>query len=208
MAADVEERSRYVPGAVPLFPERLTTERLLLRCWDPADAPALRAAIDASLVQLQEWLPWAVTEPSPVEELASRLREFQERFRAHQEWTFALLDLRTGALLGGAGVHRRAAADALEIGYWLRVEATGRGLATEAVRALTRLALGPGGVERVEIRCDPRNVRSIAVARRAGFRHLATLPGDTTTPSGAPRDTLVWERRYLEEPDGPAAGGG
>jgi RimJ/RimL family protein N-acetyltransferase len=108
---------------------------------------------------------------------------------------FALLDLRTGALLGGAGLHRRAAADALEIGYWLTVEARGRGLATEAVMALARLALGPAGAARVEIRCDPRNERSIAVARRAGFRHLRTLTGDTTTPVGEPRDTMVWERR-------------
>lgn len=193
---------------MPRFPERLTTERLKLRCWEPEDAPALRAAIDASLVQLREWLPWAMTEPSPVEEVAARLRDFRERFRADEEWMFAVLDLLTGAVLGGAGLHRRAATDALEIGYWLGVEATGRGLATEAVLALARLALGPGGVARVEIRCDPRNVRSIAVARRAGFRYLTTLPGDTTTPSGAPRDTMVWERRYFAEPDSPATGGG
>ncbi|HET9038071.1 MAG TPA: GNAT family N-acetyltransferase, partial [Myxococcaceae bacterium] len=141
--ADLEERSGYAPGAVPRFPECLTTERLQLRCWEPEDAPALRGAIDGSLVQLREWLPWALTEPSPVEELASRLRDFRERFRAHQEWMFALLDLGTGALLGGAGLHRRAAADALEIGYWLTVEARGRGLATEAVLALTHLALAP-----------------------------------------------------------------
>jgi len=190
---------------VPRFPERLATDRLQLRCWEPEDAPALRAAIDASLVRLREWLPWAMTEPSPVEELAARLRDFRERFRADEEWTFAVLDLRTGAVLGGAGLHRRAATDALEIGYWLGVEATGRGLATEAVLALARLALGPGGVARVEIRCDPRNVRSIAVARRAGFRYLSR---DTTTPSGAPRDTMVWERRYFAEPDSPATGGG
>ncbi len=73
--------------------------------------------------------------------------------------------------------------------------------------AITRLALELGGVERVEIRCDPRNIRSIAVARRAGFRHLTTLERDTTTPSGAPRDTMVWER-YFEDPDTPAVGGG
>jgi RimJ/RimL family protein N-acetyltransferase len=206
--ADLRERSDYAPGGVPGFPERFTTERLQLRCWDPEDAPALRAAIDGSLLQLREFLPWAMTEPSPIEELASRLRDFRERFRAHQEWMFALLDLRTGALLGGAGLHRRAAADALEIGYWLTVEARGRGLATEAVLALTRLALGPGGVSRVEIRCHPRNLPSIAVARRAGFQYLAMLPEDTTTPSGAPRDTLVWERRYFPEPATPATGGG
>ncbi len=197
---------------MPSIPEPLVTERLLLRCWEPSDAPALRAALDASLGQLRDWLPWAVTEPSPVEELAARLDGFRERFRAGEDWPFAILDRPTGAVLGGAGLHRRAAADALEIGYWLRVEAVGRGLATEVVDALARAALEHGGVDRVEIRCDPRNLRSVAVARRAGFRHLRTLTGDTLTPAGEPRDTMLWERRrpsrHFPEPDGPAAGGG
>ncbi len=197
---------------MPPIPERLTTERLLVRCWEPSDAPALRVALDASLGQLRDWLPWAVNEPAPVEELAARLESFRERFRAGEDWAFAVLDRTTGAVLGGAGLHRRAAADALEVGYWLRVEAVGRGLATEVVNALARAALEHGAVDRVEIRCDPRNVRSVAVARRAGFRHLRTLTGDALTPSGEPRDTMVWERRqpgrHFPEPEGPAAGGG
>ena len=190
------------------IPERITTDRLLLRCWEPADAPALRAAIDASLDDLREWLPWAIAEPTPVEELAIRLEGFAHRFRVGDEWAFGVLDLHGGEVLGGAGLHRREAPDALEIGYWLRADAVGRGLATEAVEALARVALGTGAVTRVEIRCDPRNTRSIAVARRAGFRHLRTLVAHTTTPAGEPRDTMVWERCYLPEPETPPTEGG
>jgi RimJ/RimL family protein N-acetyltransferase len=119
-----------------------------------------------------------------------------------------VFDLGRGEVLGGAGLHRREAADALEIGYWLRANAGRRGLATEAVEALTRIALAPGDLTRVEIRCDPRNVRSIAVARRAGFRHLRTLIADASTPRGEPRDTMVWERCYFPDPDAPPAAGG
>jgi len=190
------------------IPERITTDRLLLRCWEPADAPALRAAIDASLEQLREWLPWAVGEPTPVEELAIRLEGFAYRFRTGDQWAFGVFDLHGGEVLGGAGLHRREAPDALEIGYWLRADAVGLGLATEAVEALARVALGPTGVTRVEIRCDPRNTRSIAVARRAGFRHLRTLVAHSTTPAGETRDTMVWERGYLLDPAIPATAGG
>ena len=193
---------------MPSIPGRITTERLLLRCWEPSDAPALRAAIDASLDQLREWLPWAIAEPTPVEELAIRLEGFAHRFRAGEDWAFGVFDLRSGEVLGGAGLHRREAPDALEIGYWLRAGAGGRGLATEAVEALARIALAPGGEGRVEIRCDPRNVRSIAVARRAGFRHLRTIVAGASTPGGQPRDTMVWERRYFPDPDAPPAAGG
>ena len=194
------------------IPERITTDRLMVRCWEPSDAPALRSAIDASLGQLRSWLPWAVTEPSPLEELGARLEGFRERFRAGEDWAFAVLDRASGGVLGGAGLHRRAAADALEIGYWLRVEAVGHGYATEVVEALARAALEHGGVERVEIRCDPRNARSVAVARRAGFRHVTTLAAEARSPEGQPRDTMIWERRapgrHFPEPVGPADGGG
>lgn len=151
-------------------------------------------------------------EPSPVSALAERLRRFGETFRAGEEWPFGVFDRDTGSILGGAGLHRRKGPGALEIGYWLRVEAGGRGYASEAVEALGMAALEHGGVDHVEIRCDPRNVRSIAVARRAGFRHVKTLVGDALSPSGAPRDTMVWVRsapgHHFAEPDGPAAGGG
>ena len=146
--------------------ERITTVRLVLRCWLPDDAPALRTAIDPSLPQLREWLPWTQAEPTPVEDLAKRLAAFRERFLAGEDWTFGLFDAATGTVLGGAGLHTRIAPDALEIGDWLCTGATGRGLASEAVEALTRAAL-EHGVRRVEIRCDPRNVRSVAVALRA-----------------------------------------
>jgi RimJ/RimL family protein N-acetyltransferase len=176
------------------IPARLVTERLLLRCWEPEDAPALREAIDGSLDLLRQWLPWAMGEPSPVEEVAERLSRFRETFRAGKDWAFAVLDLGTGSVLGGAGLHRREGPGALEIGYWLRREALGHGYTTEAVEALARAALEHGGVERVEIRCDPANVGSIEVARRTGFRHVVTLVRNARTPAGEPRDTMVWER--------------
>ena len=42
----------------------LETERLVLRCWRPSDAPLLRDAVDSSLDHLREWMPWAEDEPS------------------------------------------------------------------------------------------------------------------------------------------------
>jgi hypothetical protein len=35
--------------------ERIESERLVIRCWHPDDAPALKDAIDSSLGQLREW---------------------------------------------------------------------------------------------------------------------------------------------------------
>ena len=48
------------------LPDRIDTERLVLRRWRPADAPLLKAAVDASLTHLRPWTPWAVAEPTPL----------------------------------------------------------------------------------------------------------------------------------------------
>jgi RimJ/RimL family protein N-acetyltransferase len=80
----------------------------------------------------------------------------------------------------------------LELGYWLRTDATGKGLATEAAAALTQAAfteLRPG---RIEIRCDPKNLHSARIPKRLGFRLEKILNADTLTPAGEPRDTMVW----------------
>jgi RimJ/RimL family protein N-acetyltransferase len=60
--------------------------------------------------------------------------------------------------------------------------------------------------QRVEIRCDPRNVKSMNVPRRLGYRHVQTLREDTVPPGGAARDTMVWsmsaEDRAARRPSG------
>ncbi len=96
-------------------------------------------------------------------------------------------------LLGGAGLHPNIGADGLEIGYWIGAAHTRRGYATEAARALTQVAFTAPSIERVQIRCDPRNVPSAGVPRRLGFRHIETLSANTITPTGASRDTMVWQ---------------
>jgi RimJ/RimL family protein N-acetyltransferase len=56
-----------------------------------------------------------------------------------------------------------------EIGYWIAAAARGKGVATRAVKLLTGWALGAVALPLVEIHVLPANVRSHAVARKAGF---------------------------------------
>jgi hypothetical protein len=37
-------------------PYRIETERLVVRCWEPRDAPLLKEAVDASLDHLRPWM--------------------------------------------------------------------------------------------------------------------------------------------------------
>ena len=172
--------------------ERIETPRLILRRWRPADAPLLKVLVDANLDHLREWMPWAMQEPSPVEAVAERLERFERHHRDGLEWTMAICLGSDDAVIGGAGLHPRIGPDALEIGYWIAKPHTRRGYATEAAVALTAAAFALPQIEHVEIRCDPRNSASARVPEKLGYRHTETLNSNTETPTGEPRDTMVW----------------
>jgi RimJ/RimL family protein N-acetyltransferase len=176
-----------------VLPERIVTRRLVLRRWRREDAPLLKHAIDANLDHLRAWMPWAIDEPSPLDVIEERLARFASDFDAGLDWTVGIFSPAEDIVLGGAGLHRRAGADTLEIGYWIDAQHTRRGYATEAAEALMRHGFSMPEIERIEIHCDPRNVASAAVPKRLGFRHISTIEKDTTTPAGEPRDTMVWE---------------
>jgi RimJ/RimL family protein N-acetyltransferase len=135
-----------------------------------------------------------------VPELAERLEEFGRLFAQDREWRYAMVDATDGRLLGEVGLFPRdatgrvafAAADRVELGYWLRVDATGRGIVSEAARALLDAAGDFREFSHFEIRCDPRNAPSVAVARRLGFALVET----TEEP------LQVWSRRAT--PGGPS----
>jgi len=183
-----------------VLPAEILTSRLVLRRWRKSDAPLLKAVLDSNLEHLRAWLPWAMAEPSAIEVLEERLTLFGRQFDAGEQWLFAVWARPHDGLLGGAGLHPRIGEGGLEMGYWLRADATGKGFMTEAADALTRLALRQPAINRVQIRCDPENVASAAVPRRLGYRHLRTIPGATVKPSGEPRDSMVWEMTRGELP--------
>lgn len=164
--------------AVPIPPSVVRTERLLLRRWDPPDAAALLPVLQADAAYLLAWIPEHVGSPAPLPELEKRLHAFAAAFDDGREWRFGVFSPDGSTLIGEASLfprdaHRRVPidrADRVEIGYWIRSIMAGRGYAREAAGALVGLARQIGGLVRIEIRCDPRNLASAAIPRRLGFR--------------------------------------
>jgi RimJ/RimL family protein N-acetyltransferase len=170
------------------------TERLVARCWQPADAPLLKEAVDSSLEHLRPWMPWARDEPQTLLQKVQLLRVFRGQFDRGENFVYGLFSADESELVGGSGLHPRAGDDiSLEIGYWIRASAIGRGYATEATAALARVGLELCGADRIDIRVDPTNERSAAVPRRLGFveearlrRRLISAPGEE------PRDAILF----------------
>jgi RimJ/RimL family protein N-acetyltransferase len=171
-------------------PYRVVTERLVLRCWDPRDAPLLAEAVAESLDDLRRWMPWASDEPQTLEQRVALLRQFRARFDLADDFVYGIFGSDESDVVGGTGLHRRVGEEAFEIGYWIRSTRAGAGLATEAAAALTRVAFDVCGVDRVEIRVDPANERSRAIPRRLGYVEEATLRRRLHYPE--PRDAVVY----------------
>ena len=188
-------------------PYRIVTERLVLRCWEPADAQALKDALDSSLDHLRPWLPWARNEPQSVEEKVQLLRKFRGNFDLGQDFVYGIFSSDEAEVVGGTGLHPRVGAGALEIGYWIRESRAREGLASEATAALTRVAFEICGVDRVEIRVDPANEPSMGVPRKLGFDEEARLRRRLAVEEGeAPRDVVIFSLFRGELAGTPVAG--
>ena len=184
---------------------RIVTARLVVRCYNPADAPLLKAAVDDSLDHLSPWMPWAQAS-SDLQSTIALLRYFRGNFDLGQDFVYGIFNLDETRCLGGTGLHTRPGPGAREIGYWIRKDSINQGLATEVAAALTRVAFEIDHVARVEIHCDPENARSAAVARKLGYTHDATLRQRLLLRDDAPaRDTMIWSLLKAEYPSSPAA---
>jgi RimJ/RimL family protein N-acetyltransferase len=90
-------------------------------------------------------------------------------------WT--LRDRTTNAPLGGIMLMVRKEGSPLELGFLLARPAWGRGLATQAVRAVLANAFSGRDVPLIEAYTDARNEASAKVLRKAGFRDLGLSAG-------------------------------
>ncbi|MBT2508214.1 GNAT family N-acetyltransferase [Streptomyces sp. ISL-98] len=146
----------------PVF---LTTERLLLRPFEPADTDAVFLACQDS--EIQRW----TTIPSPYE------LDHADMFVAHivpdgwrddTVYNFAVLTRSGGELVAAMSAIRRGEGRA-EIGFWAAKPHRGRGYVTEAAGAVAHWAFTTAGVERLEWRAEVGNGASRAVAEKTGF---------------------------------------
>ena len=156
-------------------PYRIETERLVIRCYDPEDAPLLKEAVDSSIDHLLPWMPWARFEPQSLDEKVELLRGFRSRFDADEDYPYGVFAPDESRQIGGAGLHRRGGEGSLEIGYFIRADSIGQGLATEVSAVLARVGIEKCGVERIDIQVDPENERSLRIPRKLGFGHEAIL---------------------------------
>ena len=148
---------------------RIETPRLVLRCWEPDDAPLMKEAVDSSIEHLLPWMPWARDEPQSLDDKLELARRFRGEFDLGTQFVYGVFEPDESRVLGGSGLHPRGGEGSLEIGYWIRADSIGKGLATEVAAVLTRVGFEKFGLERVDVQVDPDNERSMSIPRKLGF---------------------------------------
>jgi ribosomal-protein-alanine N-acetyltransferase len=159
----------------------LTTPRLVLRRWRPADREPFRAINADSRVM--EFFPSTLTSAES-DDLADRI---DAHFSEHGFGGFAAELRTTGAFIGfiGLAVPNFDAAfllppsaqakehppQVVEIGWRLAFSAWGQGLATEGARAVTRYAFETLNLPGLVSFTVPANLRSRRVMQKIGMVH-------------------------------------
>ena len=164
----------------------MRTERLRVRPWTEADAPAFHRI----------WGDPAVIFWGPAKDLAESraiLAKVAARcaaFPAPVGW-YAILEGDGAEVVGNAVLQPASYSPGdFEVGWHLRRDRWGRGYATEAARALIAEGFARLDVARLTCVILPSNVRSQAVARRLGFR----LEAHDVIHAGLPHDLWVLPR--------------
>ena len=156
------------------LPYSFDTERLTIRGPLPGDGAMVQTAVLESQEELKPWMPWAVTVDS-AEGYEIRAREGQLSYLGRKDFWLLIFLKGSQTLIGSSGLHSaKWDVPSFEIGYWLHTNYTGKGYITEAVNGVCQFAFTELQAQRLFIRCDSENKRSVAVARRCGFTFEGT----------------------------------
>ena len=161
----------------------LSDDVVTLRPWSRDDAGFMAEAFADPAIRRYNGVLDRLGHPAPllsVTDAEAVIDEFALKWLAFAATgtpsgvAFAIMDARSGDLVGCCGVDDWSKADAAQFGYWIAAGARGRGYATRAAILLTRW-LFELGAARVFLTIVAGNEASVAVARRAGFVYEGTM---------------------------------
>lgn len=153
-------------------------EHILLRSYQPADAPALFRAVNASRKALRPWLNWVDLTITP----QHSLQYIQHALAGeHEQRSLSLGVFRHQEIIGGLGMHawdqrlRKA-----EVGYWVARDWQRQGIGTRAVSRFLDFLFGRLQLNKVELHIVAGNEASKQFALSLG-----------ATPEGCLRQSVM-----------------
>ncbi len=155
---------------------QLQTDRLIIRDHLPEDLQAMHSLLSnpVAMHYLQD-----IRTCTPDATALNLETALAENNRLDRElFFFAIIDRQTGAYIGEIGYTvkvRTPEGSIVGLGYFIKPEYWGRGITTEAAKAVLRYAFEEGGVVKVESGCLRDNGASQAVMIKLGMMKEADL---------------------------------
>jgi ribosomal-protein-serine acetyltransferase len=117
---------------------------------------------------LSKWLPW-VSSVKSIDFIEGFIKGSEERNKAGIEYAFAIEENHT--IVGRIGVYKIDDQNKIgEIGYWIGQEHQGKGIVTQACKALLEFCFSKLELNRIEIKCATKNARSQRIPEQLNFK--------------------------------------
>ena len=152
---------------------RKISSSLEIKLSIPKYASEIYSLTDTNREFLKEWLPWQDSTNSE-NDTRSFIEEQLLRF-AKQEAIHVTI-FYEGAVAGVAGFNSIDSTNGIGyIGYWLAKQYNGKGIMTQVVSELIKIATIDLSLQKVDIRCATGHMKSRSIPERLGFKHEGTL---------------------------------
>ena len=166
MASALSQEIRYTP-------------HLMMRPFRRRDVNAIHDAVNASIIDLQQWLPWASREYSRAVS-QQFVRDSMSAWNEGRAYDFSVRRVEEPQRhIGNVSIWHTSRQNAVaEVGYWVRSDETRRGVCTEAVAQVLQIGFEDLGLHRITLRIAVGNRASERVAEKLGFLQEGTLRDD------------------------------
>ena len=184
---------------------RLTGDLVVLERVRPRHVDGLTEAINRSHAELLAFMDWMTEQPQTIQMSGEFVESSEADWDAGITFNFAMTDPATGEVIGVCGLMTRPGPKRLEIGYWVRTDRTGAGVATAAASLLTEAGLRIAGIDIVEIHHDAANVASGRIPDKLGYVEAVRREVEIDSP-GECGIEVIWEitrERWLTSPARP-----
>jgi ribosomal-protein-serine acetyltransferase len=139
--------------------------------------------------EFRPWLEWADFVKKPEDEMS-----LLEHDKDSAEWFIQW----NNKIVGRVGfVHLSKSNNRGEVGYFLDKRAGGHGIMTTAFKLIEKLAFTEWGFNRIELKIDPENKKSLGVAERMGFVQEGVLRGEHFI-NGEYKDSVIFSKLKSE----------
>lgn len=138
------------------------------------------------------WMPDGLFE-SPEQVLVSYYR----RNRENRVLMFGIF--KDGKLLGEigfSGIMQKSGK--VEIGYWLRKSARGKGIINKLLPKIEKMAFEQDWCHKIQLHCDAKNIASKTIAEQNGYTLEGVIRQDAKWPNGSLRDKMYFGKLKSE----------